>query len=68
VEQQLSWFKSSYSAQPTTDCVEAAFFPSRDIAVRDSKDPRGPRFQFTAKAWASFTAAVKSGEIGMDPR
>jgi hypothetical protein len=30
--------------------------------VRDSKDPQGPALLLTAAAFASFVAAVKSGD------
>ncbi|WP_245687580.1 DUF397 domain-containing protein [Streptacidiphilus griseoplanus] len=34
------------------------------VPVRDSKDPQGPALVFRSSAWAAFTAAVKSGELG----
>ncbi|MFF4381031.1 DUF397 domain-containing protein [Kitasatospora sp. NPDC001547] len=57
------WFKSSYSQQGG-NCVEVApGFPGL-MPVRDSKDPLGPALVFPAEAWASFVAAVRSGEFG----
>ena len=38
----------------------AAALPAA-IAVRDSKDPDGPRLIFTPQDWAVFTAAIRSG-------
>jgi hypothetical protein len=29
------------------------------IAVRDSKDPDGPRLRFSPAAWNTFTAGIK---------
>ncbi|WP_078943199.1 DUF397 domain-containing protein [Streptomyces aureus] len=29
--EQLNWFKSSYSGQPSTDCVEAAFLAAMRV-------------------------------------
>ncbi len=58
---QLTWFKSSYSGAPTTDCVETARHVG--MLVRDSKDPHGPNFSFTPAAWTSFIAAVKAGRV-----
>jgi Domain of unknown function (DUF397) len=29
------------------------------VAVRDSKDPDGPKLTFTLDEWAAFTATVK---------
>ena len=37
----------------------AAALPAA-IAVRDSKDPDGPRLIFTPAAWAAFTAAIRT--------
>ncbi|MEE1786447.1 DUF397 domain-containing protein [Streptomyces sp. SP17BM10] len=33
------------------------------MAVRDSKDPKGPALVFTAEAWAAFVGAVRTGEL-----
>ncbi|MFJ6621427.1 DUF397 domain-containing protein [Kitasatospora sp. NPDC091335] len=58
-----SWSKSSYSNNGGT-CVEVtADFPGL-APVRDSKDPQGPALVFPSEAWASFVAAVRSGEFG----
>ncbi|WP_419992933.1 DUF397 domain-containing protein [Streptomyces boninensis] len=54
------WVRSSYSTG-ANNCVEAARMASGSLAVRDSKDPEGGQLHFTARAWESFTAAVKSG-------
>ncbi|MFE9880206.1 DUF397 domain-containing protein [Streptomyces sp. NPDC005784] len=61
--EQPNWFKSSYSGQPSTDCVEAAFLTAMRVKVRDSKDPDGPHHTFESDAWMSFISAVKHGEI-----
>ncbi|MFE4977990.1 DUF397 domain-containing protein [Kitasatospora sp. NPDC056651] len=59
----VRWFKSSYSQQGG-DCLEVApGFPGL-MPVRDSKDPYGPVLAFSSEAWASFLAAVRSGEFG----
>lgn len=57
-----AWFKSSYSGGNETECVEAAALPDR-TAVRDSKDPVGPRLNFGARAWACFVAAVGQASL-----
>lgn len=58
-----SWVKSSYSQQGG-DCVEIAPDFAGLAPVRDSKDPEGPALVFSASAWGSFVAAVRSGEFG----
>ncbi|MFD5749222.1 DUF397 domain-containing protein [Streptomyces sp. NPDC127033] len=52
------WFKSSYSNDQGSACVEGARLPGGAMAVRDSKDPHGPAFVFTGPAWTAFVAAV----------
>ncbi len=36
----------------------------RVIAVRDSKDPAGPRLTFTPAEWEAPTAAMRDGQFG----
>ena len=59
------WRKSSYSGNGGNSCVETAPGPRGLVAVRDSKDPDGPRLAFTAADWRTFTARVKSGEFDL---
>ena len=62
-EQDLSgatWRKSVCSGG-ATNCVEVAGGLSLIVAVRDSKDPAGPKLTFAFGAWDTFTARVKSG-------
>ena len=35
------------------------------MAVRDSKDPDGPKLAFTAEAWDSFIEHIKHGQPGL---
>jgi Domain of unknown function (DUF397) len=35
--------------------------PSAGVAVRDSKDPDGPRLTFVPGDWQTFTDQVKAG-------
>ncbi|MFG2910407.1 DUF397 domain-containing protein [Kitasatospora sp. NPDC048286] len=55
------WHKSSHSNNGG-NCVEVD--DAHPGVVRDSKDPNGPTLAFPASAWASFVAAVRSGEFG----
>jgi len=51
------WRKSSHSSPQGGDCIEfAQLTGSADaaVAVRDSKDPDGPRLHFTGDAWHVF--------------
>jgi hypothetical protein len=48
------------------NCVEVAMLPGDSRAVRDSKDPGGPKLMFSRDEWRAFTACVKRGELGLD--
>jgi hypothetical protein len=53
------WRKSSHSGGSGA-CIEVAHLPEA-IAVRDSKDPVGPKLIFTPEAWAAFLSGAKAG-------
>ena len=55
------WRKSSYSGSNGGGCVDVADNLPGMVAVRDSKDPDGPKLTFTRAEWRTFTAAVKAG-------
>ncbi|WP_433146155.1 DUF397 domain-containing protein [Actinomadura nitritigenes] len=52
------WRKSSYTTSNGGNCVELASLPG-SVAVRDSKDPGGPKLVFKRQAFASFLTSVK---------
>ncbi|MEU4202434.1 DUF397 domain-containing protein [Streptomyces sp. NPDC045470] len=56
----FSWTKSSYSGGNGA-CVEVAVPAPAAIAVRDSKNPDGPRLTFDTSAWNSFVGDVSKG-------
>ncbi|MFE9188115.1 DUF397 domain-containing protein [Micromonospora sp. NPDC007208] len=53
------WRKSTRSGDNGGDCIEVATNLAEVVAVRDSKDPRGPLLTFTAQAWTGFLATAK---------
>lgn len=60
------WVKSSYSNGNGGECVEFApgiVATAGVVPVRDSKHPAGPALVFPVEAWASFTAAVRGGQL-----
>ncbi len=60
VEVAAVWRKSGYSSSNGGTCVEVASTETA-VAVRDSKDPDGPRLAFPAGQWQAFTRQVKAG-------
>ena len=60
VEVAEMWRKSSYSGGNGGDCVEVAATLPDAIAVRDSKDPDGPKLIFTPQDWANFTQTIRT--------
>jgi hypothetical protein len=54
------WRKSTLSA--TNGCVEVAFIGGQ-VAVRDSKDRRGPTLVFSLTEWSAFIDAARNGEF-----
>jgi hypothetical protein len=50
--------KSSYSGGQGGNCVEVAN-SARTIAVRDSKDTKGPHLEISSETWHSFTSRIQ---------
>lgn len=59
-DEPLRWIKSSRSAA-NGNCVEMGAVAGGVVALRDSKDPKGPVLRFTGDAWSSFINEVKTG-------
>jgi hypothetical protein len=57
------WRKASYSGAGGGECVEVSFTPAPQVAVRDSKDPDGPRLAFSPAGWQAFTRQLKRGTL-----
>jgi len=51
------WHKSSYSGQDG-NCVEVAHNLLGLVAVRDSKEPDGPKLVVSREAWRAFIRGV----------
>ncbi|MFI0482626.1 DUF397 domain-containing protein [Actinomadura sp. 9N215] len=56
------WRKSSRSTSAQdSNCVEVARL-QRNIGVRDSKDPNGPKLTLDAATWRTLTHRIKNGD------
>lgn len=56
-------WRKSLASNPSGDCVELAALPDGDVAVRNSRDPRGPALLYTRAEIAAFLAGAKAGEF-----
>jgi hypothetical protein len=69
VEVAAVWRKSSYSSSNGGNCVEvaapASAHAARVVAVRDSKDPDGPKLAFPGADWRAFTRRIKAGAFDL---
>ena len=57
----LVWRKAQVSNN-NGSCVEVAATAGK-IALRDSKDPRGPILVYTPAEWSAFLDGAKKGEF-----
>lgn len=57
---RAEWRKSTYSNNGGA-CIEVAGGMPDSVAVRDSKEPDGPKLAFTLDAWKRFAGRVRSG-------
>ena len=62
---RAAWRKSTYSNGSGGNCVEVARNLPSVVAVRDSKDPGGPRLTFTATEWRLFAARIRTGDLDL---
>jgi Domain of unknown function (DUF397) len=60
----FEWKKSSLSGS-TGNCVEVARNRPGIVAVRDSKDPHGPKLIFTPAEWEAFTVGIREGTFDL---
>ena len=59
------WRKSSRSGNNGGNCVEVATSLPDVVAIRDSKDQRGPVLIITPDQWEAFCTGVKHGEFSL---
>jgi hypothetical protein len=59
------WRKSTRSSGNGDNCVEVARNLPGRVAVRDSKNPDGPKLVFSPSDWRAFIAGVKADESAL---
>ena len=59
------WRKSARSGGTGGNCVEVARNLPGVVAVRDSKNPDGPKLIFTPDEWEMFAAGIRGGEFDL---
>lgn len=57
---KAKWITSTRSGD--SNCVDVAFLPTGNVAVRDSKQPNGHVLIFTSTEWSAFIGV--DGEPG----
>lgn len=63
VAPESAWFKSSYSENNGTMCVEIAHLPhTAQVGIRDSKNKVGPAFVVPVTAWVAFIERIRETE------
>nr|WP_245592638.1 DUF397 domain-containing protein [Actinomadura rifamycini] len=55
---KVTWRKAVRSKEDGSNCIEIAA-SLREIAIRDSKDPDGPKLVVSAEEFRSFSMALK---------
>lgn len=60
-DSNLAWRKAQ-SSTGNGACVEVASMNDM-VAVRDSKNPKGPALTYTAAEWRAFLDGAKKGEF-----
>jgi Domain of unknown function (DUF397) len=64
----LVWVKSRRSGPTGGNCVEVAFMPGGQVAMRNSRHPDGPALVFTRAEWDAFLGGAQDGEFGSPRR
>jgi hypothetical protein len=59
----IHWVKSRHSGPTGGNCVEVAFLPAGEVAMRNSRHPDGPALIFSAAEWDAFLCGAADGEF-----
>jgi hypothetical protein len=56
---RAAWHKSTFSNGTGGNCVEVARNLPGVVAIRDSKQPEGPKLIIQADEWRAFVAGIR---------
>lgn len=59
-----AWFKSSFSTDDRSGCVEVALSPAA-VGLRDTKNRTLPAHTYAPGAWEALLGAVAAGEFDL---
>jgi hypothetical protein len=62
---RATWRKSTRSGGTGGNCIEVARNLPGAVAIRDSKDPHGPKLIITPSTWQELTAAIQTGHFDL---
>lgn len=60
---RAQWRTSTHSGQ-NGSCIQVAANLPGIIAIRDSKNPDGPKLTFAPEEWQRFAACIRTGRYG----
>ncbi len=63
--ERIQWLRASFCSAGN-GCVETARIGDT-YAIRDGKDPDGPKLLFDRTEWQAFLAGARTGEFDYDP-
>jgi Domain of unknown function (DUF397) len=58
----LTWRKSTHSGGNGGECIEVAATAEALVAVRDSKNPDGPKLLISSPMWQTFAQRVRTAK------
>ena len=58
----VTWRKASYSGGNGGGCIEVARTGNAIVAVRDSKDPDGPKLLISSPMWQTFAQRLRNAK------
>jgi hypothetical protein len=59
----VATWRRSRASNSSGSCVEVAGLPGGEVAIRNSRYPRGPALIYTRAEMAAFVAGAKDGEF-----